>query len=76
MTTPLLRKGHLYLLRNNNTKICLLGFYQGARHSNYIFVVAPSKCAAIPRDKVNNDEIDIAWVGNQSMRTVRPNEGD
>ena len=74
MTTPLLRKGHLYLLRNNKTKICLLGFYQGARHSNYIFAVTPTMCTALPRDKVDNDEIDIAWVGNQSMRTVRPNE--
>lgn len=72
MTTPLLRKSHLYLLRNNKKKICMMGFYVGAKHGNYLFVVSREKCIAVSREDVYNNVFDIAWIGTQSMRMVAP----
>lgn len=74
MTTPLLRKSHLYVLRNNKTKVCMMGFYIGAKHGNYIFLVSHEKYARVSREDVNNNVFDIAWLGNKSMRVGVPGD--
>lgn len=75
MTTPLLRKSHLYVLRNNKKKICMMGFYVGAKHGKYMFAISREKCIAVPREDVYNNVVDIAWLGTNSMRmTVSGNK--
>lgn len=70
MTTPLLRKSHLYVLRDNKKKTCMMGFYYGAKHGNYMFIISPETLTSVSREDIDNNVVDVAWLGNKSMRAV------
>lgn len=74
MATPLLRKSHLYVLRNNKYKVCMMGIYMGAKHGKYLFMLSPEELISVSREAIDNNAVDVAWLGNKSMRVGVPGD--